>query len=106
MSEHDRLPDIVCDVDVPSTDDTVSVPTSWIDDDAISLSAKGVIFRVVSYPVGAVVEPDRKLGADEPTAVEVVEELRLAGYLRSETVDGVERFRLVHPDRLGPLPAV
>lgn len=101
----ETFPDIVCDVDVPRDGGHFGVPTAWIDDDAVSFSAKGILVYVVGHPRGAVVTDSRGLGPDEPSVGEVVAELVEAGYLLPETVDGVERLRLVHPARLGPLPS-
>ena len=102
MSDYE-MPDIMCDVDLPRDSKNTWLPTSWTNDREVSLSATGVACHVATYPAGTVV-PGAELSrswaeGDSPAAV--VAELVGAGYLLP---DGPNRFRLVHPARLGPLP--
>lgn len=105
MTENE-IPDILCDVDVPQNSANVYIPNSWINDRAVDFSMKGLIFHVLSYPAGTVVsgaELGRGRAPDEPTPAEMVAGLEAAGYLVRND-DGRAPWRLVHPDRLPPLP--
>lgn len=105
MSDNE-IPDILCDVDVPQDDTNTYVPNSWITDPAIDFSMKGLIYHVLSYPAGTVVsgaELGQGRAPDDPTAAELVDGLRAAGYLMPNE-DARAPWRLVHPDRLPPLP--
>ena len=102
MSDYE-MPDIMCDVDLPRDSKNTWLPTSWTNDREVSLSATGVACHVATYPAGTVV-PGAELSrawaeGDSPAAA--VAELVKAGYLLP---DGPNRFRLVHPARLGPMP--
>ena len=80
---------IVCDVQVPAEDGMVAVPTCWALDEAISFEASGVLVRALDS------------SAPQVMPARAVAELVEAGYLLP---DGPNRFRLVHPARLGPMP--
>ena len=100
---NDKMPDIMCDVELPRDSKNTWLPTSWTNDPEVSLAATGVACHVATYPAGTVV-PGAELSrawaeGDSPAAV--VAELVGAGYLLP---DGPNRFRLVHPARLGPMP--
>jgi len=102
MSDYE-MPAIVCDVELPRDAKNTYAPTVWIEDNEIDFDSKGIILRVATYPTGTVVSgAELSQGwaeGDSPAAV--VAELVEAGYLLP---DGPNRFRLVHPARLGPLP--
>jgi hypothetical protein len=100
------FPRIVCDVDVPRDEGSFGMPTQWLYDSQLSWSARGVLLNVVSYPRGTLVTLNRNFLEDEPPAAEVFAELVGAGYLTVDVVDGSQRYRLVHPARFEPLPAV
>lgn len=107
MTDNNRIPDIVCDVELPRTDTDTGIPMQWIQDRAVSLTAKGLIFHAATYPVGTVVSgAELSRGWEVGQSVsKLVAELVDAGYLLPEDADGTVRYRLVHPEeRLGTLP--
>lgn len=104
-----EIRDIVCDVAVPWDGHNVHVPTSWLDDPRGSWEGTGLALFVLSHAAGTVVSgallAERHHPADPPLG-EMLRELEEGGYLVREDVGDSWRYRLVHPDRLPPLPAV
>jgi hypothetical protein len=99
-----------CNIDVPRTDDSTGIPTSWARDEAISHEARGLLMLLLwlTRPGLEVdedeVAPHRQ--PDEPHLRMVTGELAHNGYLewRGSTLDRRgPRYELVHPERLGPL---
>lgn len=102
-------PDVVCDVQVPRDDDNTYVPQSWLADLSPNFAAIGLAVFLLSHDLGQVVpgaELVERQHADDPPLDEMIGELVEAGYLLPEADGGVQRYRLVHPDRLGPLSTV
>lgn len=102
-----QLPDIVCDVDVPRDGENTNVPQIWLKDLFPSHPTVGLAVFLLSHDLGEVIpgsELEERRHSDDPPIADMLRELKLGGYLKPETVDGVERLRLVHPARLGPLP--
>ncbi|MFF0822442.1 hypothetical protein ACFYUR_18935 [Micromonospora haikouensis] len=102
------IPDIICDVDVPYDGKNVYIPQTWFDDFPPNFDAFGVAMFLLSHRRGEVVTGEALADrwahvGDKPLGV-TVGDLVEAGYLVPETADGVGRYRLVHPARLGPLP--
>lgn len=96
-----------CDLEVPRTKDSTGMPTSWARDREVSFDARGFLGDLLTFlPPSAVrtsEEVYNHLHPLNPPLVVVVSELEEAGYL--ERVPGEEEhYRLVHPDRLPPLP--
>lgn len=94
---------ISTDLVVPRDDTSTGVPYSWITDDAVSLEARGFLFEVLTWA-----QPGRPCRASnlnrhplDPPTENMLGHLVSAGYL---IPDGDDNYRLVHPDRLPPLP--
>lgn len=103
-----QLPDIVQDVDVPHDGENVHIPPAWIDDLPPNFDAFGFAVFLLSHKRGEVVTGQRiadrwKADMEQPLPA-TIRDMVDAGYLVPETADGVQRYRLVHPARLGPLP--
>lgn len=95
-------------INVPRGDNSTGIPEVWVNDSAMpSFSALGLATFLLSYPPGFIIGKDEfedSLPSDDPLS-EIVADLVSAGYLvRDEDAPGMH-YRLVHPDRLPPLPA-
>ncbi len=89
---------------VPRDDTSTGVPMTWIDDHDTDLAARGFLYAVLSYADPGVEVTDAMVGPrhpSDPPIVDMLAELVRAGYL---IPSGGDRFELVHPDRLQPLP--
>jgi hypothetical protein len=94
-----------CDLDIPRTDTITYIPTSWSQDTSISYEAAGFLLVLLmrARPGVIVGEAELPQHEDDSPLAEMMAELVAAGYLVRELGD---RYRLVHPDRLPPLPHV
>ncbi len=109
MIDDKQIPDIVCDVDVPRDGEHTYVPEVWLKDLFPSFSTVGLVVFLLSHDLGRVVsgaEMVERCHADDVPLAEMLAELKAGGFLVPDggAVDG--RLRLVHPARLGPLPAM
>lgn len=94
--------EFVCNLQIPRTGEGFGIPTAWIEDRAVGLSAGGFLWTLLCVaPPGKVVTEADLPGSDHPDNPPigaVIAELEQAGYLMP-TDDG--RYELVHPTRLG-----
>jgi hypothetical protein len=91
-------------LDLPRTAGSTGVPSAWIDDTALTFEALGCLAEIASHTRPGVPCRSNQLRqhpSDPPLAV-LVADLVDAGYL---VPAGDDRYELVHPDRLPPLPA-
>jgi hypothetical protein len=100
--------EFVTELQFPHSSDDTAVPHSWITDAPKSAGAEafGLLITVLSYvrpgQVTPISEVEQSLhSGDAPTPL-LVGRLVEAGYLRDE---GGDRYAVVHPERLGPVPA-
>jgi hypothetical protein len=92
--------EFVCNLQVPRSEAGFGVPTAWIHDPEVGISARGFLWTLLcaASPGKVVVEEDLP-GWDHPDNLpigEVVAELERAGYL---VLVGKGRYELVHPAR-------
>lgn len=105
----ETIPDIVCDVEVPRDGENTHVPQIWLKDLFPSFPTVGLVVFLLSHDLGEVIpgsELEKRQHPSDPPVADMLRELKTGGYLKPETVAGVERYRLVHPARLGPLPSL
>lgn len=92
---------ITCDLTYPRNATVARVPACWASDSHISFAALGLLARVFNHA-----RPGVRLSwlADgiHPPPPDLLAELVDGGYL---IPSGGDRFELVHPDRLPPLPS-
>jgi hypothetical protein len=96
--------EFVCDLDIPRDERNTYIPTAWIEDDEVDFEARGFLLMLLSYAEPGVVVDEgtvKPRHPNDPPMAFVVEELVRGGYLIAETGD---RYRLVHPTRLGAFP--
>jgi hypothetical protein len=90
---------------VPRTDDSTDVPMTWTEDHGTDLAARGFLYEILTCAVPGVEVTEatvsRRHPSDPPVA-DMLAGLVRAGYLIPA---GGDRFVLVHPDRLPPLPS-
>jgi hypothetical protein len=103
-----RIMDFVTDLQFPHTEGDTAVPHEWIDDapKSAGVEAFGFLVAVLSFvrpgQVTPVSEVERTRHPDDAPIPALIDRLVEAGYLHDE---GNDRYALVHPDRLGPVPA-
>lgn len=100
--------EFVTDLQFPHSSDDTAIPHSWVADapESIGFEALGLLITVLSYVrpghVTPLSEVEQSLHPDDAPAPLLVSRLVEAGYLRDE---GGDRYAVVHPRRLGPVPA-
>lgn len=92
-------PIITTDLDLPRGPDA-NLPLAWIEDRQVSLDARGLLHAALSHAGPDVDLADLGWHPTDPPVAGLVAELVEAGYLIPA---GDNRYRLIHPDRLGPL---
>jgi hypothetical protein len=100
--------DFVTELRFPHTKGDTAVPHAWIDDvpKSAGVEALGLLLTLLSFTrpgvVTALSEVELTRHPDDAPVPDLVGRLVEAGYLH---VEGNDRYALVHPERLGPIPA-
>lgn len=100
--------EFVTGLQFPHTDGDTAVPHAWIDDapKSAGVEALGLLVALLSFARPGVVVPLAEVELtrhpDDAPVPTLIDRLIEAGYLRGE---GNGRYALVHPERLGPVPA-
>jgi hypothetical protein len=100
--------DFVTDLQFPHTEADTAVPDVWITDVPHTAGAEafGLLITILSFvrpgQVTPLTEVELTRHPDDAPVPALIDRLVEAGYLR---VEGDERYAVVHPDRLGPVPA-
>ncbi len=96
---------ITTQLEVPRDADSFGLPTAWTEDHDTDLAARGFLYEVLSYAEPGVEVTEAMVGPrhpSDPSVADMLAELVRVGYLIPQ---GGDRFELVHPDRLPPLPS-
>ena len=100
--------DFVTELQFPHTGGDTAVPHAWIDDapKSAGVEALGLLVTLLSRVRPGVAarfsEAELTRGPADAPVPDLIDRLIEAGYIHAE---GNDRYAVVHPERLGPLPA-